>query len=55
MFQLFTLPTTAQSDLLAFIGDVVNDGWVLISLAIGIPLAFYVVNKVISLVTRRAR
>lgn len=46
---MFTLPTTAQTDLLAFIGDVVTDGWVLIAMAIGIPLAFYVVKRVIGL------
>jgi hypothetical protein len=52
---LFTLPTTAMADITAFIGDVVTDGWEVIAMVIGIPVAFYVVNKVISLATKRAR
>lgn len=46
---MFTLPTTAAADLTAYIGNVVTDGWVLISLAIGLPLAFYVVKRIIGL------
>jgi len=52
---MFTLPLTAVADISGYIGEVMTDGWVVIALVIGIPLAFYVVNKVISLVTRRAR
>lgn len=52
---LFELPVTALADITAYIGDVITDGWVIIALVIGIPLAFYVVNKVISLATKRAR
>ncbi len=50
---MFTLPLTAVADITAFIDDVITDGWVIIALVIGIPLAFYVVNKIISLATRR--
>lgn len=46
---MFTLPITAAADLTAYIGDVVTDGWVLISIAIGVPLAFYVVRRLIGL------
>lgn len=52
---LFTLPVGAEADLLGYVGDLITDGWVLITLAIGIPLAFWVVNKVIGVITRRAK
>ena len=52
---LFTLPETALADVTGYIGDVLSDGWVVIALVIGVPFAFYVVNKIISLVTRRAK
>jgi len=52
---MFTLPSTALADITRYINDVLTDGWVIIALVIGLPVAFYVVNKVISLATRRAR
>jgi len=52
---MFTLPVTAAEDLVGYIGDVVTDGWVFIALAVGIPLAFYVVRSLIGLVRSRAK
>jgi len=47
-----TLPTSTASDLLAYAGDLFNDLWVLIAIAIGIPLAFYVIKQVIGLMPK---
>jgi hypothetical protein len=49
---MFTLPETAGADLVGYIGDVMTDGWVFIALAVGIPLAFYVIRKLIALVPK---
>ena len=52
MFSIITLPGTAQTDMLANIGELTTDLWVLIALAIGVPLAFYVIKKLIALVPK---
>jgi len=52
---IITLPEGAVATLTAYIGDMFTDLWVLIALAIGIPLAFYVIGKVVSLVRGRTR
>jgi len=46
---MFTLPETAGADLVGYIGDVMTDGWVF---TVGIPLAFYVIRKLIALVPK---
>lgn len=40
MNPIITLPTTALADVVAYAGQMVTDTWVLIALAIGLPLAF---------------
>jgi len=40
MTPIITLPTTALADVTAFAGQLFTDTWVLITLAIGLPLAF---------------
>jgi hypothetical protein len=55
MLTLFTLPENALSSTTAYIGDVAGDIWPYVALAIGIPLAFYVIRKIISLVSGRMR
>ena len=45
-----TLPVDAVADLTGYAGGLFTDLWVIIALVIGIPLAFYVIRKVISLV-----
>lgn len=49
------LPTNAISSTTSFIADLFTGAGPLIWLAIGLPLAFYVVRKVISLVAARAK
>lgn len=49
---IITLPTGAETDMLASVGTLTTDLWVIIALAIGIPLAFYVIRQVIGLVPK---
>lgn len=44
------VPVTAVADLTAYAGTLFTDLWVVVALVIGIPLAFYVIRKVIGLV-----
>lgn len=52
MFSIISLPVNTATDLMANVGVLFTDLWVLLALAIGIPLAFYVIRKVISLVPK---
>jgi len=52
---IIELPVTAAADLLAYVGQLFTDVWVLVALAIGIPLAFYVIKRSIGLVSSRAK
>ena len=52
MLTLVTLPTASSTDLLANVGVLFSDLWVIIALAIGIPLAFYIIKRVIALVPK---
>jgi hypothetical protein len=45
-----TLPETAVADLTGYAGAIFTDIWTVVALVIGIPLAFYVIRKVIALV-----
>ncbi|MCJ7789655.1 MAG: hypothetical protein MUP69_05640 [Candidatus Atribacteria bacterium] len=45
-----TLPEGAVATLTGYAGTLFTDLWLVIALVIGIPLAFYVIRKVISLV-----
>jgi len=53
MLTLFTLPENFLSSTTAYIGDIFTDLGVLIPLAIGIPLAFYVIKKVMTLMPKK--
>jgi len=55
MFTFITLPVGAVDELMAYVGGFFGDMWALIALAIGVPLAFYIISKVISLVRSRTR
>ena len=55
MLSIFTMPENAITSTTAYIGDLITDAWPFIALAIGIPLAFYVVRKLISLARGGAR
>lgn len=50
---MITLPNTAVADLTENISTLTSDLWVVIALVIGIPLAFYVIKKVIGLFPKR--
>jgi hypothetical protein len=51
LLSYMTLPESAGTDLFATIGNITSGIWVLISLAIGIPLAFYLIDLIISLLS----
>ena len=48
-----TLPVGAVDELMAYVGGFFGDMWALIALAIGVPLAFYIISRVIGLVRTR--
>lgn len=50
---MITLPDGAITDITASIGTIMGDLWAVIALVIGIPLAFYVIKKLISLAPKR--
>jgi hypothetical protein len=49
MLSFITLPVDAVSQLTASIGTIATDLWVLVALAIGIPLGFYFIQRVIGM------
>lgn len=53
MLTFLTLPTDAVTQLTANIGTLTTDLWPVIALAIGIPLAFYVIGRLIRLFRTR--
>jgi hypothetical protein len=53
LLTLFTLPEGALASSTAFIGDIITDAGDFVWLAIGIPLGFYVIKKVIGLLPKR--
>jgi len=44
---LITLPTSARTDLVHMGGQIVLDIWELIALVIGVPLGFYILEKIV--------
>ena len=52
---MIELPATAVADLTAHLGTLFTDLWVVIALIIGLPLGFYVINKVISMFGKRTK
>jgi len=49
---IITLPATALADVVEASGVLFTDLWVLIGIAVGLPLAFYVIRRVIALVPK---
>jgi len=47
---ILTIGSTA--DLTAYIGTLFSDVWPILALAVGIPLAFYIIRRVIGLVPK---
>ncbi len=52
MLTYITLPTSAPTDVFAAVGTLTTDLWVIIAVAIGVPLAFYVIRQVIGLMPK---
>jgi len=50
---MIDLPLTAVADITANISTLLTDLWVIIAAVVGIPLAFYVIKKVIGLFPKR--
>lgn len=48
-----TIPAEFPTDLLAYAGELFTDLQLLVILAIGLPLAFWVIRKIISIVRAR--
>jgi hypothetical protein len=55
IYQFFTLPTSTLSDLQGYVGGLVSDTSLLWILAIALPLGFWLISKIISIFTKRAR
>lgn len=49
---LINLPSTAVADLTGNASQILTDVWVLVALAIGIPLGFYIIRKVVALIPK---
>jgi hypothetical protein len=52
MLSLVTLPATAVASTTEYITTILTDLWVVVAIAIGIPLAFYVIKKIIALMPK---
>lgn len=52
---MFTIPVDGLTDITGYLTTLVTDLWPLIALVIGIPLAFFIINKVISSVRRHTK
>lgn len=52
---MFTIPVDGLTDITGYLTTLVSDLWPLIALVIGVPLAFYIINKVISSVKRHTK
>jgi len=50
MLSILTVGTT--TDLTASVGELFSDLWPVIAIAVGIPLAFYVIKRVIGLLPK---
>ena len=53
MLTLFTFTADDLATTTAYIGDIFTDAKLLIILAMGIPLAFYVIKKIMALLPKR--
>lgn len=50
--EIITLPSTAIADLTGNASQIMSDLWVLVAVAIGIPMGFYIIRKVIALIPK---
>ena len=52
MLTYITIPTASSTDLFAAVGQLTTDLWVIIAIAIGVPMGFYIIKQVIALLPR---
>jgi len=50
--EIINLPLTAVADLTGNASQIMSDVWVLVAVAIGIPMGFYIIRKVIALIPK---
>jgi len=50
--EIVVLPETAVADLTGNASQIMSDLWILVALAIGIPMGFYILRKVIALIPK---
>jgi len=55
MDPILTIASTTPASLLAYAGQLFTDTQLLVYLAIGIPLGFYIIKKVIGLISSRTK
>jgi hypothetical protein len=55
MDPILTVTSTAAASILSYAGQLFTDTWLLIALAVGLPVGFYIINKVIGIVAARAK
>jgi hypothetical protein len=53
MDSILTFTSGATADIWAYPTQIFTDVWIVIALAVGVPLAFYVIRKIITLVRSR--
>jgi hypothetical protein len=51
--EIITLPETAVADLTGAASQIMTDVWVLVAIAVGIPLGFYIIRKVVGLLPKK--
>jgi len=54
MGSILEVPSGALATIMEPLGTLFTDTWSLIALAIGLPVAFYVLGKIVALVRQRA-
>lgn len=52
---MFTIPANGLTDITGYLTTLVGDLWPLIALVVGVPLAFFIINKVISTVRKHTK
>lgn len=55
MLGFFTLPTSTIADLQGYVGGLVSDTAMLWTLAIALPLGFWIISKIIGIVVSHFR
>ena len=52
---IIEIPTGGIPEIITYLGTLITDLWPVIALVVGVPFAFFVINKVISMFTKRAK